>query len=340
MVFLRKLKTKDYFSVGVSALKVKLGKKVPLRVTFIATNACNLRCRYCYAEDYDKRKAMDTQEVKDMMKEFKYLGTKVWKFGGGEPLLRGDIEELIDYGIKLGFIVNIDTNGTFVAKKIHILKKLDNVQISIDGPRELHDSIRGEGVFDKCIEALRLLNENGIKPLINCVISEANLDNIENMVELARMHNAFINFQPIVPVTEEAKEMMSKKLIENNVFNRILFLKKKYDFIAVSENSLKRFQDYYSGRIDRFQEKKCLAGQIYCIVSPQGEVARCIGELGRKNVPGKEQGFGKAMNQLSDDYSCDCTFCNFRDMSELYSLKPTVVLRSVKNLKNGKWIYN
>ncbi|TKJ17351.1 hypothetical protein CEE44_02340 [Candidatus Woesearchaeota archaeon B3_Woes] len=334
-----KPKLKDYLSAGIAALKVKFNIKVPLRVTYIVTNSCNLRCKYCYADSFSKKSDMNTCQVKNMMKEFKDLGTKIWKFGGGEPLIRNDIEDLIEYGRKLGFIISIDTNGTLTSKKIHILKKVDNVQISIDGPKKIHDAIRGEGVFNKCIESINILNKIGIKPMINCVISDKNIDYIEEMVLLAKKHNAYINFQTVVPVTNRSKEMISKKLIEKDVFNKIIALKKKYDFIAVSDASLKRFRDYYSGKIKKFQ-KKCLAGKIYCIVSPSGEVSRCISELGTKKISGLEKGFGKAFKNLSKDYGCDCTFCNYYDLSNLYSLNLKRIIRAYNNLRKGRWIYN
>jgi MoaA/NifB/PqqE/SkfB family radical SAM enzyme len=332
-------KLKSMAHVGKSIIKVNSGNPVPLRVTHITTNICNLRCKYCYAESFTKTKEMPTLEILRMMYQFKKAGTKIWKLGGGEPLLKKDIEKIIIFGKKLGFIMNMDTNGTLVKKNLNVLKRLDNIQISLDGPEQVHDGIRGKGVFKQCMEAFDLLNDVGVKPLINCVISKHNIDHIEYMCNLAKEKNTFINFQPVVPVTKDAQEEFSKEMLDKKIFDKLLELKKTNPHIAVSDASLKQFKAYYEKKIDKFQ-KNCLAGQIYCIVSPQGQVARCIDELGSKSIDGTKVGFVKAFKQLSKDYSCDCTFCCYYDLSRVYALNPKENLRAACNVMTGKWVYN
>ena len=332
-------KLKLMAKTGTTITKVGLGSRIPLRVTHIVTNACNLRCKYCYAESFQKQKEMSTKQSMDMMLEFKAMGTKIWKIGGGEPLLRKDIDKIITFGKKQGFTINMDTNGTLVKKNIETLKKLDHVQISLDGPEEVHDKIRGKGVYKQCIEAFDLLNKENVKPLINCVISKHNIDHIEYMCDLAKEKDTFINFQPVVPVTKDAEQEFSKEIIEKKVFDKILELKKTNKHIAVSDASLKRFKAFYEGKITKFQ-KNCLAGKIYCIVSPQGKVGRCIDELGTKNVDALELGFKNAFKALSQDYSCDCTFCCYYDLSRVYSLNPKHNLRAAFNVLSGRWVYN
>jgi MoaA/NifB/PqqE/SkfB family radical SAM enzyme len=332
-------KINDLTTAGKAIIKVKFGKNTPLRVTHIITNCCNLRCKYCYAESFVKEQEMNTEEILAMMSEFKKAGTKIWKIGGGEPLLKKDIKRIIEHGKELGFIINIDTNGTLVDKNIEILKNVDNIQISIDGPEEIHDTIRGKGVFSKCMNSIDKLHEIGKVPLINCVLSKHNLDHIEYLVQLAKEKKTFINFQPVVPVTKEAQEELSKELIEKKVFERILELKKSNNHIASSNSSLIKFQEYYSNKIQKYQ-RNCLAGRIYCIISPQGKIARCIEELGSKTIDGKKEGFINSFNKLSKDYSCDCTFCCYHDLSRVYNLNPKENLKAAYNIFTKKWVYN
>lgn len=330
---------KQVFGAGSAIVKVSLGKKIPLRVTHITTNVCNLKCKYCYAEAFARDGEMTTEQIKNMMLEFKKAGTKIWKFSGGEPLLKKDIGEIVNFGKKCGFILNMDTNGTLVEKNLGILKEIDNVQLSIDGPEKVHDAIRGKGVFKKCMDSLELFKKNGINPLINCVISKNNLDYVDFMANLAKEKKAFINFQPVVPVTPEAREELSREMIERRIFDRILELKKTNKYLAVSDESMIRFKQFYSGEIKKFQ-KKCLAGKIYCVISPYGKVARCIDELGTKNVDGLKHGFVDALNMLSKDYSCDCTFCCYYDLSNTYSFNPKRNVKAAINLIRGRWIYH
>jgi len=82
------------------ATKVSIAKifnyKIPLKVKQYITYRCNLSCLFC-ARRTAAKEEMATLQIKNMMKEFKDMGTIFWEFTGGEPLLREDFAELAAY---------------------------------------------------------------------------------------------------------------------------------------------------------------------------------------------------------------------------------------------------
>ena len=334
------IKKSKFVRTFIDCIKIKFGQRIPIKVGHLITYRCNLNCSFCYNKTQrGKNKEMNLEQIKSMMAEFAKMGTQIWKIGGGEPLLRPDLQEIIHHGKKLGFVMNIDTNGTLVKQNIEKLKELNNVSISLDGPKDIHDKIRGKGVFDKVDEAIDLLHKIRIKTHLTTVICKENINYIEELVDYAKKKNCYIRLQPVVPINEEAKKETAKDLIKKEVFKRILKLKKDYNHIANSEFDLKRMEKYYEGEINHYQ-KKCLAGKMYCVISPEGNISPCLFRLTQKWPNGTETSFSEAFKNLKIKYNCDCIFDAYYNMSRLYSLNPRMLLKATRNLKKGRWIYS
>ena len=96
----------------------------------------------------------------------KFIISIILNLSGGEPFLRKDLFEILDYTTKFDDIV-ITTNCTLINEKIaQKLAQYPNVRlsISIDGMEEIHDKFRGrKGTFQKIINTLPILKENGVK---------------------------------------------------------------------------------------------------------------------------------------------------------------------------------
>ena len=130
------------------------------------TQACNLRCRHCYltagqsAED-----ELSTSQLKTILREVKELEGISVAFGGGEPLMREDCVELLEYAASLDLLISLGTNGTMIDREMaKTLAALPlKLQISLDGATpETHDYIRGKGSFDKSVRGIDLLIEEGM----------------------------------------------------------------------------------------------------------------------------------------------------------------------------------
>jgi|GEM_PF-4123493 len=153
---------------------------------------CNLNCKYCYNRGENRGEPLTYEEYIKIIDKFAKDGCYNAVLFGGEPFLNKDIFKIIKYLNKIEFPVDIFTNATLLDDDI--VKSLSNVSInlikvSIDGKKDLHDSVRGEGSYDKAVKGLKLLNEyTNIRVRINATIQRTNssTDSIESIFKLAK----------------------------------------------------------------------------------------------------------------------------------------------------------
>ena len=139
------------------------------------TIVCNLRCPFCWwwgengiapslikNGDQMFSKQLTTQEIMGIVDQAQKLGVKDLYLAGAEPFTRTDTLELIKYMVGKGMFVSTTTNGTLikdeVLKELATIKKL-SLGFSLDGTRDVHDKIRGRGMFDKTITTINKLAE-------------------------------------------------------------------------------------------------------------------------------------------------------------------------------------
>lgn len=132
---------------------------------FQITKSCNLRCPFCGQwgnhgffrnENGVEMTLSDWENVIEQLASFdKKPDVILW---GGEPLVSPHFAEIVMLLKQYDFTLGIVTNGVFIDKYANILNTaFKTIYVSIDGGRELHDSIRGTGVFEKVTENLQLL---------------------------------------------------------------------------------------------------------------------------------------------------------------------------------------
>jgi radical SAM protein with 4Fe4S-binding SPASM domain len=177
---------------------------VPKYVQWISTSLCNFRCPHCGTAAAEARPdELTTEEIKKQIDHLADLGTQVLSITGGEPVMRPDMFEVMQYakdcGIQPGFV----TNGYLIAELKDKLAKLEpiSVLVSIDGYRENHDRIRGtEGAYKHCMEALETLEEIGTKHRgVSAVILDENLDSAPYIFDDAFEHGcSYARLQTLV----------------------------------------------------------------------------------------------------------------------------------------------
>lgn len=337
LISIRKL-----ISTFLVACKVKLGHRIPIRVTHIITNRCNLKCPYCYANQDPSLNEMPTDQVFMMMDEFRAMGTKVWKIGGGEPLLRHDIDDIVSYAVKKGFVINMDTNGYFVPKHLDLFKKLTIIQLSLDGPESVHDLVRGKGAHKKVVEAIKALHSIKKKPMIHCVLSKNNPNVVDYLDDFSREYDVMLNFQPAVAVHKSAEDqgMRPEQIIDE--LRKIKRKKNTNTNYAISTQFIDHMVSYYENNdAGSFRKKLCYAGRMYILINPYGELVRCMPSLGSSGNSGllHPEGFRGAFQDFNCMKKCDCTFACFYDMTNLYSMRSDYVIRAVVNLLRNRHIY-
>jgi len=175
---------------------------------FHVTESCMYQCSHCYIGiDRQPQSVLSTDDafrVIDGFTDFISVLSSITgdtitpriHFTGGDPLLRKDIFQLIEYAVSKKIKCGILGNPDLLTKEIcEQIKSLGVVayQISLDGLRDVHDSFRKKsGSFDKSLEALSLLHDAGVyRTYIMCNVSKSNLDQIIPLYRVVKSHKAY-----------------------------------------------------------------------------------------------------------------------------------------------------
>ncbi len=169
-------------------------KGLPVNMHIDLTYECPLNCVHCFAKGSESvhPALMDTRMVKGLLDQAADLGVLEVVFSGGEPLLRKDLWELVEYARQLRFVVRLKTSGIYLrSQDIDFMASLGLVwvDISLHGGRpETHDAVtRVPGSFDKAMAAILDLHKAGIRVQVN---SSALRFNYQEVPELqARFHD-------------------------------------------------------------------------------------------------------------------------------------------------------
>jgi radical SAM protein with 4Fe4S-binding SPASM domain len=156
-------------------------------VVWNITKACNLKCIHCYNDSgpAPADNELSTAEAKNVLKDLAHFGTPVILFSGGEPLLRRDIFELLQFAHQLGLRTVLSTNGTLInadiAKKIK-QHYVSYVGISLDGIGEINDKFRGvSGAFGKAVEGIKNCQNENIRTGLRLTLIKQNARDLQNL---------------------------------------------------------------------------------------------------------------------------------------------------------------
>jgi Fe-coproporphyrin III synthase len=160
-------------------------------VVWNMTKRCNLKCVHCYAHavgEGAREGELSTEEGKGLIDDLAAFGVPVILFSGGEPLLREDLPELIDYAVKKGMRAVISTNGTLITgEKAMTFSKfsLSYIGVSLDGIGEVNDAFRGvKGAYERAITGIRNAKKAGIKVGLRFTIHKGNYKEIPAIFDL------------------------------------------------------------------------------------------------------------------------------------------------------------
>ncbi|NTU89499.1 MAG: 12,18-didecarboxysiroheme deacetylase [Actinobacteria bacterium] len=159
-------------------------------VVWNCTQTCNLKCVHCYAgsEAKNYENELSTDEAKVMIDDLAAFGAPVLLFSGGEPCMRHDLIELMQYAKDKGMRVVISTNGTLITPELAARFAevgLSYVGVSLDGDQETHDHFRGvEGSFDRAIQGIRNARAAGLKVGLRMTINKRNWQDINAIFDI------------------------------------------------------------------------------------------------------------------------------------------------------------
>lgn len=221
------------------------------------TARCSNRCAHCYLRDSDGyaseiENELSRNDCLAVIDDFHQL-TKDWKvkgmigLTGGDPLLRHEIFDLVEYASQKDISVAIMGNSEHLDLKVATkLKKLgiSLYQVSIDGEERTHDAIRGKGSFQRTLEGIRILKQAQIPSAVMFTVSKQNADDLIPVLELAAREGiAAFDFSRLVPIGSGSR--LAGNLMEASAYRDLLSA-----FLARYRNLVERGCETYFGRKD------------------------------------------------------------------------------------------
>lgn len=236
------------------------------------TAACNLCCSYCRAAagalpDKDE---LTLDEARRLIDEASPLRPMLI-LSGGEPLMRPDVFDIVDYAISRDLRVSLATNGTLLTPDLVSRIKesgVSRVSISLDGPTpETHDVIRGQECYQRSLRGMELLRGQ-VDFQINVTVTRRNQDDVVPMLDLAERQGACaLHFFFLVP-TGRGKE---RDIISPEKQEELLKL--------IKDESSKRSMEIRVTCAPQYARMGggggCLAGRSFAFISRRGEVFPC-----------------------------------------------------------------
>ena len=268
-------------------IAIKFG--IPVYAVFDVTNKCNLRCIHCYSSG--QQEELPTTDVCHIVDTLSTAGVGMIDFGGGEPLLRADIFDILTYAKQLGLYTSISTNGILLdencAKRLKSLS-IDHVCISLDGATpETHDHVRNKkGTYEKTISGIKNCVNAGITTQVSTVVMNSNITEIGDMhalLESLHVDGWYIyDFVPAGQGKELQQEVLTpeqrKRLFEylQGIAPSSTMTLKPYPYL-ITINSACGTETYFYKKYGRLTElfKGCLSGRWVCHVSSNGDLHPC-----------------------------------------------------------------
>jgi heme b synthase len=335
------------------AYEERTGIKAPRIIAWEITRSCNLSCAHCRASaefgHYEGELSLD--EIKATIDDIVTISNPIIILTGGEPLMRPDIWEIVDYAQAKGAMPVIGTNATLITDDIAQKMadhKIPRISVSVDFPTaEDHDKFRGQpGCFDATLRGIKIAQAHGIGVQINTTVTTLNGDKVEDMLKLATDLDvdAFHIFM-LVP-TGRGADLLAQELPPEE-YERVL--EWAYEAQKTSALHFKPTDAPHYYRIIRQKAKAegkqvtreeygldamtrgCLGGITFCFISHTGDVQPCgYFDMQLGNV--KEQPFSeiwtnsKVFNELRDysllkgkcgacEYKAVCGGCRARALS-------------------------
>jgi len=331
MNFLEKL------NIGYKVLQgVIFRKKFPLVVGWNITYRCNLQCKYCQFWE-EKSEELSLENVLCMITELAVCGIKLISFSGGEPLLREDLPEIINFCKSKKIYVSINSNGTLIKQRIKEIHNIDAIKLSLDGPRHINDAIRGLGVHDKVIEAIEICKKENIKVDIVTVISKDNISHIPYVLEVAGKHSIGVYFQPADENHFSNRDKREHVICDEEDFKEIInfLIGKKLGGNKFINNSITGLKHLYYWPKSR--KMPCLRRLFSCDIEPDGRIFICDDFPNhQKYLVSIKSTFKETFNNLSLPHPCrQCWTASLVEFNLMASFRPANIAYMWGKFKSG-----
>jgi MoaA/NifB/PqqE/SkfB family radical SAM enzyme len=226
---LYRLLRNEYRHFNVMRCYRKIGDdcaEYPSMFVFEPTNRCNQNCDICFKRNERSSRELTLEEID---KVFSNLGPSARHIylSGGEVFLREDLFDILDLlKDKYKKDCSLLTNGTLIDEDVaDRLSRYTNIQeifISLDGPRDIHNQLRGsEDAFDKAVNAIRLLKDR-LKIFPNCVVLKENVEYLPELVRIVHGLGVY-NFRYTMAVISDRASMdATRKVLDMGEFKIVV----------------------------------------------------------------------------------------------------------------------
>ncbi len=300
-------------------------RKRPFVMSHAINSRCNMRCSFC---EYWKEEGqeMPLEEVYALLDEARSFGIGIYNAWTVEPLLREDLPLILARAKKLGMITFLITNGKLLEKRLDDLGDLDYLSVSLDGLKSYRE-IRGMDV-EKILDGIKKARVKLRNPLLlNCVISGKNLDDIEELIHLAKELQVKISFEPLYEFSGIEQEVWENMGIHDldkykNVVDRIMEMKRQGYPVINSYRYLKMVRDLK-------MDWKCHANDLILNVASDGTIESC--RVHRQALGNVKEGIAnvweasKQQRKASSDACPGCLFFGYVENSLMYEFDPDVI---------------
>ncbi|MGW4561222.1 mycofactocin radical SAM maturase [Streptomyces sp. NPDC004561] len=258
----------DHFQHGLDA---------PICLTWELTYACNLACVHCLSSSgrRDPRE-LTTDECKAVIDELERMQVFYVNIGGGEPTVRPDFWELVDYATAHHVGVKFSTNGVRitpeVARRLAAGDYVD-VQLSLDGATaEVNDAVRGEGSYDTVLRAMENLAAAGFAGFkISVVATRHNIGQLDKFKALTDRYGAQLRLTRLRPSGRGAD-------VWDELHPTAEQQRQLYDWLVANGEQVLTGDSFF--HLSAYGEalpglNLCGAGRVVCLIDPVGEVYAC-----------------------------------------------------------------
>jgi mycofactocin biosynthetic radical S-adenosylmethionine protein MftC len=251
--------------------------KAPVNVTWEITDRCNLQCLHCLSADMMERndEELSFGECCRVIDELDRMEVFQINFGGGEPFLREDFLDILQYAHAKRITTCVSTNGTVLDRAlVKKLKQMDllYLQVSLDGATlETNDNIRGKGSYFLAIFGIELLARYEIPNFsINTVVTSTNFREIGDLYRLAQQYGAKTRLSRYRPSGNGKKMWDVYRLDRDQLRELSSFLSSHRDILTGDS-----FFSITSEARRDLGLHMCGAAKMTCALTPNGDVYPC-----------------------------------------------------------------
>ena len=249
----------------------KYGCNIPWAILLDPTSACNLHCTGCWAAEYGNKLNLTYEEIDNIIEQGKELGVYMYIYTGGEPLVRK--HDLIRICEKHSDCVFLSfTNGTLIDEAFadEMLRVGNFVPaISLEGFESATDFRRGDGVYKKATDAMKLLQKKKLFYGISSCYTSANFESItseeyfDSLIDLGASFLWYFHYMPVG--TDASPELMPTPEQRKETYRRIRHYRSVKPLFAMD---FQNDAEYVEG---------CIAGgRRYFHINANGDIDPCV----------------------------------------------------------------